>query len=404
MKALILSAIAALVVAGCGGHTAPPSAGALARMPWDSVLARARGQEVIWRMWRGDPAINAYVDHWVAPRVKDRFGIALTAVAGEGPEITNQLLAEKRAGSAGRASLLWINGQTFHNLRQEQLLFGPWASRLPNDRYLDSASAIVMRDFEQPLDGFESPWGRVEFALIYDSARTPRPPRSVAELHDWILAHPGRFTYDQGFTGTSFLKILLYALNGGPERFEGGFHQAVYDSASERLWQWLDEVRPALWRSGETYPADVADLHRLFANGEVDFTMSYNQNEAANKIRQGILPPTARPLLLTDGMLANAHYVGIPFNAPAPAAAMVVANFLLSPEAQLEKSRPAVWADGTVLSLGRLPPEWADSFDTVQRSAHLLSPDSLARYARAEVAPEYHQRIAADWQHRIRDR
>lgn len=402
MKELILCGLAALVLAGCGGQGAPPTAAALSRLAWGSVVARARGHEVIWRMWRGDPAINKYVDQWVAPRVKQRYGITLTAVAGEGPEITNQLLAEKRAGAAGKASLVWINGETFQNLRQEQLLFGPWAGRLPNDRYLDSTSQIVMRDFEQPLDGYESPWGQVEFALIYDSARTPHPPRSVAELHDWILAHPGRFSYDQGFTGTSFLKILLYALNGGPERFEGGFHEAVYDSASERLWQWLTSVRSALWRNGETYPADVADLHRLFANGEVDFTMSYNQNEAANKIRQGILPPTARPLLLTDGMLANAHYVGIPFNAPAPAAAMVVANFLLSPEAQLEKSRPAVWADGTVLSRRRLPPEWADSFAAVQRSAHLISPDSLMRYARAEVAPEYHQRIAADWRRRVR--
>ena len=94
-------------------------------------------------------------------------------------------------------------------------------------------------------------------------------------------------------------------------------------------------------------------------NGEVDFTMSYNQSEAANKVRQGVFPATARPLLLRDGTLANSHYLGIPFDAPNPAGAMVVANFL-------------------------------------------LSPDTLARYAEPEVAPEYHERIAADWRRLIR--
>ncbi len=161
-------------------------------------------------------------------------------------------------------------------------------------------------------------------------------------------------------------------------------------------------MRPAFWRGGATYPPDVADLHRLFANREVDFTMSNNHNEVVTKVRQGVLPPTARPLLLHDGTIANTHYVGIPANAPNPAGAMVVADFLLSPEAQLEKLHPDVWADGTVLDVSRLPQEWRARFAGLGRDPRALDPDSLARYARPEVAPEYHERIAADWRTRIR--
>ena len=80
--------------------------------------------------------------------------------------------------------------------------------------------------------------------------------------------------------------------------------------------------------------------------------MSNNQNEAVTKAMQGVLPATSRALVLRDGTIANAHFLGIPFNAPNAAGAMVVANFLLSPEAQLEKQRPTVWADGTVLQPG----------------------------------------------------
>lgn len=399
----LLPALLVAILAACGGDAArAPSAQEMAALPWDSVAARARGTTVTWRMWRGDPSINAYVDQWVAPRVKERYGITLNTVEGQGPEIVNQLVVEREAGAGGSADLVWINGETFHNLRREGLLWGPWAGRIPSARYVDSASGIITRDFEQDPAGWESPWGSVQFALVYDSARTPNPPRSFDELAAWIRANPGRFTHDQQFTGVTFLKMLMYARGGGVEAFQGGFDSTRYAAGSERVWEWLDGVKGSFWRRGEAYPPGVADLHRLFANREVDFTMSNNNNEVVTKVRQGVFPPTARALLLRDGTIANAHYLGIPANAPNPAGAMVVADFLLSPEAQLQKLRPEVWADGTVLATEKLPAEWQARFRALEADPRALPRDSLRRYARPEVAPEYHERIAADWRERIR--
>ena len=353
-------------------------------------------------MWRGDPSINAYVDGWVAPRLLAQFGITLRTVEGQGPEIVNQLIVERDAGSPGSADLVWINGETFSTLREARLLFGPWASRLPNAYAIDSASSIIVRDFEQPLDGFESPWGTVQFALIYDSVRTPSPPRTVAQLADWIRAHPGRFTHDQQFTGTTFLKTVMYGLHGGHARFAGGFDEARYGAARDSTFRWLQAVVPSFWRAGEAYPPGVADLHRLFANGEIDFTMSNNQNDVLTKIRQGILPGASTPLLLHDGTIANAHYVGIPRNARNPIGAMIVADFLLSAEAQAEKSRPDVWADGTVLDIAKLTPADAEFFAGRTADPRSLPRDSLVKYARPEVSPRYHERLAADWKAQIR--
>ena len=375
----------------------------LAALPWDSVVSRAGGSRVVWRMWRGDPSINSYVDGWVAPELRERYGITLVAVDGQGPQIVNQLVIERETGARGSADLLWINGETFGQLRAEELLGGPWAGRLPNARFIDSSSAIISRDFEQDPAGYESPWGTVQAALIYDTLRTPDPPRTVAELGDWILAHPGRFTHDQGFTGLTFLKSLLYAFGGGVEAFQGGFHEERYVQARDTLFAWLDERRASFWRAGRTWPNGVADLHRLFANGEVDFTMSNNHNEVVAKVRQGVLPPTARALLLREGTIANAHYLGIPWNATNPAGGMVVANFLLSPEAQLRKQHPDVWGDGTVLAVDRLPDDWPLRFAELEGSPLALSRDSLRHYARPEVAPAYHERLLADWRMRFRE-
>jgi len=54
-------------------------ASVLADLPWSEVVQRARGTAVIWRMWRGDPSINAYVDGWVAPRLLDGIVTASTS-------------------------------------------------------------------------------------------------------------------------------------------------------------------------------------------------------------------------------------------------------------------------------------------------------------------------------------
>ncbi len=402
-RGVLAALLIAAVAGGCTAVPAPPTAAELARMPWDSVVARARGTTVVWRMWRGDPSINAFVDAWVAPRVLKEFGVTLRAVSGQGNELVDQLTVEKEAGArTGTASLLWINGETFSALRTRELIAGPWSQVLPSAVAVDSASPIISRDFERDPAGYESPWGTVQLALIYDSARTPAPPRTVAELAQWIRAHPGRFTYDQSFSGITMLKTWLYALNGGAATFAGGFDSTKYVAGRTRLFAFLDSLKPSLWRQGTQYPADVAALHRLFANGEIDFTFSNNQNEAVTKAMQGIIPATSRALVFRDGTIANAHYLGIPFNAPSAAGAMVVANFLLSPEAQLEKQRPSVWADGTVLRLGKLTPEWRLRFDSVVNDRRLVPPESLRIYARPEVAAQYHERLQADWRRMVR--
>src|SRR5688500_18311854 len=101
---MIRRLLLALLAVACARGDTPPAGqatvDALAELPWDSVEARARGSTVVWRMWRGDPSINAYVDRWVAPRLRERHGITLQAVQGQGPELVNQLVVEREAGRA----------------------------------------------------------------------------------------------------------------------------------------------------------------------------------------------------------------------------------------------------------------------------------------------------------------
>jgi putative thiamine transport system substrate-binding protein len=93
----------------------------------------------------------------------------------------------------------------------------------------------------------------------------------------------------------------------------------------------------------------------MLADNELLLSVTFNPAHVDNLIARRQLSKTARSFGFTQGMLGNVHFVAIPANARASAAAQVVANFLLSPEAQIRKATPAVWGDPTVLDTAKLP-------------------------------------------------
>ena len=365
---------------------------------WADTLNEARGQTITWAMWQGDPYINAYVRDFVAPRLLREYDVILKPVSGQGNVIVSTLMTEKEAGKAeSETDLAWINGETFYQLRQIDVLYGPFTDRLPNARYVDFENPFVKFDFQQEVKGFECPWGNVQLAIIYDSRRVAAPPRTRAALLAWAKEHPGRFTFDNSFTGMTLLKSWLIAFAGGGRALAGPFDPVKYETHAKELWAYVNELRPHLWRKGETFPAGVAELHQLFASGEVDFTMSNNDGEVDNKILQGLLPDTARAFVFDEGTIQNSHYLGIVKNARHVAGALVAANFMISPEAQYEKLKPGVWGDGTVLAVARLAPPWPERFAHVPERRYAPKRSDIEARALMELAPEYMIRIFDDF-------
>ena len=78
---------------------------------------------------------------------------------------------------------------------------------------------------------------------------------------------------------------------------------------------------------------------------------------------------------------------------------MVVANFLLSPEAQLRKQDPAIWGDPTVLGMDKLDPADRQKFDRLPLGIATLSPAALGRTL-LEPHPTWMTRIEAAWRAR----
>lgn len=369
---------------------------------WDRVLAKARGQTVRMAMWDGDAGINAYMRDEIAPAMQRDYGVTLAIVGLAGSQIANKLIVDLEAGRAtGDVDVCWINGENFHQLRRADALTGPFTERLPHHSLIDWTNRFIAFDFQQPIAGYECPWGCVQFALIHHAERVPRPPRTSAELEAWVVAHPGRFTFDNSFTGMTFLKCLLIDMAGGGGVLDGPFDRAKYESAAAKLWTFLRRLRPHLWRGGEVFPESVAQLHQLFANGEVDFTMSNNDGEVDSKVAQGVLPAESRAFTLRSGTIRNSHYLGIPRNSTRQEAALVLINHLISPAAQLRKAEPAVWGDGTVLAVERLPEPWRARFARQEQRRFAPSRREMERHALMEPAPELMIRLIEEFRREI---
>ena len=369
---------------------------------FSNIETEARGQTVYFNAWGGDAKINSYIN-WASSALLERYGISLVHVKlTDTASAVSRILAEKAAGRTvdGSIDLLWVNGENFAAMKRASLLQDQsWVHSLPNWRYTDSdALPAILSDFAESTDGKESPWGRAQLVFSYDNARLSHPPKSAKALAKFINQNPGRFTFPQppDFIGMSFLKQILLELSNDVSALYEPANDANFVTVTAPLWHWLDMVKPNLWRSGNAYPANYPVLRQLLGDGEIDIAIAFNPADASAAIARGELPSSVRTYVHDGGTLANVHFLAIPFNATAPAAAKLVANFMLSPEAQVKKADTAIWGDPTVLSMPKLSEAQRKAFAKLPRGIATLSDADLGRTL-AEPHPSWVPRLEAAW-------
>ena len=394
------------IIAGIASLALFHSHSAMSDDNFDRLVEKANGQQVYLNAWGGDDKINAYIK-WVSDRVNADYGITLEHVKlNDTAAAVSRILAEKTAGrdTDGSVDMLWVNGENFASMMRADLLQpNDWVTSLPNWRYTDANELpAIMLDFAVPTKGREVPWGRAQLVFFHDSAYLANPPKSANALKAYIANNPGRFTYPQppDFIGVSFLKQLLIELTDANDALYAPVDEADFDAVTAPLWQYLEDVNPNLWRGGNAYPQNYPAMRELVADGELDIYIAFNPADASSAIARGELQDTVRSYVHDKGTLANVHFLAITFNSDASEAARVVANFMLSPEAQLRKADPEIWGDPSVLSMGKLSSSDKAAFDALPKGVATLSPADLAKTL-AEPHPSWVPMLEKAWQERF---
>lgn len=320
---------------------------------WKEIEQKAKGQTVYFHAWGGSQEINNYL-RWADKELQRTYGVTLKHVkVGDIAESTSRLLAEKTAGKndGGSVDMVWINGENFKSMKNNQLLFGPFAETLPSWEFINK-TLPVDSDFSEPTLGLEAPWGVGQLVFIHDRQTLNNPPQSFAELLSYSKAFPNRITYPKPpeFHGTSFLKALLIELTNNNPQLMKPVEQANFAEVTQPLWMYLDELHQTAWRKGKQFPSGTAQSLQLLDDGQIDLAVTFNPNEVFSAQASGKLADTTQTYAMEAGALSNIHFLAIPWNASAKEGAQVAINFLLSPEAQSRKGDLSVWGDPSVLS------------------------------------------------------
>jgi putative thiamine transport system substrate-binding protein len=369
---------------------------------WPSTLARARGQTVRFNAWGGDDRTNAFIA-WVGQQAERQFSVKVEHVRlRDTADAVQRVISERGAGrvtDGGSVDLIWINGPNLAHMRREGLLHGPFVADLPGFAAVDiTGKPATVIDFALPVQGYAAPWLMAQIVYVYDSARLASPPTTLPAMLEWARSRPGRIAHPHGrnFLGATFLKQALVSLAPDARVLQTPLEDATYAAASAPMWAWYRALRPLLWRAGSTFPADGPQAQALLGDGAIDLTVSFNPAEASGLIATGRLPASVRTFVLEGGTIGNASFVAIPINASAKAGAMVVADLLLSPEAQARAADERVLGQGSVLAIDKLPVADQLRFEQLPRGPATLDPRALGQTLN-EPHPSWMTRVTADW-------
>lgn len=369
MKKLVGFLLLLLVLTGCGKES---------------------GREAVHMyMWGGDENINKYIDQTVAPYVLKEYDIELKRVPMETNDLMSKLQNEKSVGrKKGSIDLIWINGAAFKQGKENDLFSGDLVSKLDNAQRFEQV--LLETDSGESIDGLEIPWGKTSFAFQVNLNTVQQPPLDIDNLTEWIENNPGRFTYPDAadFTGNGFIRELIYALN--PNQLNGD------PTVEQRLkaYAYLKKVKSFLWREGKDYPKTLQQLDQMYASGDIDFTMGFNERRALPFIENGTFHESTRTFALNGQAITNAHYLTIPFNSPNKDRALTVIEALTNYPMQSKKLKSDVWGDGTVLALDQLTEQQQQELTTITSTGdHYLNEWENQRDFSAEMI----QLIEKEW-------
>lgn len=403
--AVAVAALTALMIAGCSAPSS--SSGSAVPGTWDDVVEEAQGQTVQLWMYGGDAQGNAYVDDVLAPAVAEQ-GVTLERVpVTDTRDALNRVFSEIQAGrDDGTVDLIWINGDNFRTGKEADAWLCGWTSLLPSMAATDPTDPLLLSDFGTSVDGCEAPWHKAQFTLAYNADVISDPPTTLEGVLEWAEANPGRFTYPAppDFTGSVFVREVLASVSGGSDEVPVEYSAEAFDELAPALWDRLAQLAPSLWRAGDTYPANEAELGQLYADRQVDMMMTYGPATLTDLVADGTYPAGTKVLTLEEGTVGNASFLGLPANSDSIAGAMVVANTALSVPQQAAKARPDVWGQFTVLDIEGLEGEDRALFDELPDSPVVPGYEVLSRNAHSELAAEWVPELDEGWRSEVLSR
>ena len=172
----------------------------------------SHSKEVIFHAWGGSNSINQFIQNFSEEILEDHQ-IKLNHIKIDDTQTSVNLILSEGNQKKSKVDLIWINGENFSKLYNQDLLYGP-INNLENLKYLDLDDPTLITDFGLQTNMYEIPWGRSQLVFLYDSEIIKDPFYDIESFKKFLISNKGRFAYPKipNFHGTTFLKQIMYEL------------------------------------------------------------------------------------------------------------------------------------------------------------------------------------------------
>lgn len=336
------------VVTGC---TKLPEVGTAEVTPaeWQLILDSTKKTTINVYHDYTDPLAKTWMDVVMVPYIEETLGVNVVLNTLNMAEMLPKLKDEKLNEVAiGTADMFILTKKGFGQLQDAGVLYGPFSNKLPN-----VAMNQVAENYEntwldgRPIDNMAVQLGKNQLVLFFDEDQMEVPPATLAELKQYIIANPGKFTFPSLDTaeGQAFVNTLAASLCDQKKLYEGKLDAKQQDALFAPVAAFLKEIRPYMWMEGKQLPKNATELDRLFKEGQVSFSMSLNQNWGVNMVREEKYPDGSKAFVLSSGTTGFGQYAVIPFNSANKSGAMAMINELLTGAMQGSKYNPKNWGN-----------------------------------------------------------
>ena len=301
------------------------------------ALARAQQRTTITIATAGDQNMVDYVNNYLGPKFEAMNpGVKVRAV-GTGPgdggsqKIYEKLSAQQKAGAASWDTDVAVVHQRGAATMVNDKLLMPYRNDI-------AAGKLVSRDSARNalganVDGYVLPMFHSQIAFAYNPDLVKNPPRSYAELAEWVKKNPKQFGYNGvkgGMSGVGFVMGWVGANSGLGEKLEKGPYAATDKGAIDKSLAGLKDFNQnVVMTPGNAGTLDMLNRGEI-AMGPVWVDMFYTW------VADGKLNPKTKLVLPSPGLPGQPMYYVIPAKAANAALAKKFIDFAESPPVQAD--------------------------------------------------------------------
>lgn len=309
-SSLIAGALTALM-------TLPAVANDLLSKPWEEIAAQAKEEgEVTWYVWYHLPGFRKITEAFTA-----ETGIKVNIPDSASLDGILQKLISESGREQGDIDVIAMGGDRVNSIDLGATFTGPILGVLPE------SAALTDKINGGDGKGYTVAYWGNQTGIAYDSRRITEDelPQTVGELSAFMEANPYQlgFNFENGGSGPSFAQNVARNILG-----------LTPDSKLDALpdltpvWEWFNSRE-------DQYTVTASNLDSLTRLNDGEFLIVPGwEDQLTLQIRDKVLGDHIKFYVPEFGMNGGGNMVGIPANAPNPAAALVFVDWLTSAETQ----------------------------------------------------------------------